>query len=289
MIKKMLATGLSAAVLLSFAGVARAQTSVDQLQALLQQVKVLQDQLAELQKKQGSTMTELKETIALARDLREGMTSDEVTALQELLAADPDVYPEGVISGYFGPLTAKAVRKFQAKHGIETVGTVGPKTRAKLNELAGNKDFACRAWGKLIAPGQLKKRVGNTDIDLSACAKVPEGIVKKLTGTTTATTTDTTAPVISNIDESDIEGSMADISWTTNERAKGTVWYSEDEDIEDELDDAESETASTFALEHTVDLTGLDTDTTYYYFIVVSDKAGNTATSSVKNFTTDDN
>ena len=60
--------------------------------------------------------------------------------LQTVLANDPDVYPNGLITGYFGPATLAAVKKFQVKYGIASSGNpgyglVGPKTRAKLNEL----------------------------------------------------------------------------------------------------------------------------------------------------------
>ncbi|MFH1956809.1 MAG: carboxypeptidase regulatory-like domain-containing protein, partial [Patescibacteria group bacterium] len=45
--------------------------------------------------------------------LRYGMTSDDVKRLQELLASDSEIYPEGIISGWFGQLTRKAVMAFQ--------------------------------------------------------------------------------------------------------------------------------------------------------------------------------
>ena len=64
-----------------------------------------------------------------------GDTSGEVRLLQEKLQAlgyfPADVSP----SGYFGPVTASAVKAFQQANGIETVGAVGPKTRAVLNQL----------------------------------------------------------------------------------------------------------------------------------------------------------
>lgn len=60
-----------------------------------------------------------------------------------MLAADPEIYPEGLITGYYGELTVKAVQKFQCKYNIvcagapETTGygLAGPITREKLNEL----------------------------------------------------------------------------------------------------------------------------------------------------------
>lgn len=74
--------------------------------------------------------------------LQTGMTSPDVVRLQTLLASRPDLYPQGTVSGYFGPLTLAAVEKFQVAYGIATpgasgYGVVGPKTRAKLAEVFG--------------------------------------------------------------------------------------------------------------------------------------------------------
>ena len=73
----------------------------------------------------------------LTRELSLGATGDDVTQLQAFLAADPSLYPEGKVTGYYGSLTVAAVRRFQAKYGISQVGRVGPQTLAKLNEVMG--------------------------------------------------------------------------------------------------------------------------------------------------------
>lgn len=75
------------------------------------------------------------QNLQFSANLKRGSSSSEVTRLQEFLKAMPDIYPEGITTGYFGTLTEKAVRRFQAKYGIEQVGIVGQKTRAKLNIL----------------------------------------------------------------------------------------------------------------------------------------------------------
>jgi murein L,D-transpeptidase YcbB/YkuD len=41
---------------------------------------------------------------------------------------------EQYITGFYGPITTEAVKKFQSDNGIEQTGTVGPLTRAKLLE-----------------------------------------------------------------------------------------------------------------------------------------------------------
>lgn len=78
------------------------------------------------------------------RSLALGMSSADVTNLQQALKTDSSIYPEGKVTGYFGALTLKAVKAFQEKYGIASEGQagygyVGPKTRAKLNELYGAK------------------------------------------------------------------------------------------------------------------------------------------------------
>ena len=72
--------------------------------------------------------------------LIEGSDNAQVSDLQEFLAKYPDIYPEGIVSGYFGPLTKKAVEKFQEKYGIAKAGEpgygqVGPLTSAQINNL----------------------------------------------------------------------------------------------------------------------------------------------------------
>lgn len=75
------------------------------------------------------------------RPLDVGASGTDVTALQTFLAKDPAIYPEGLITGYFGPLTARAVGRLQIKYGLiknstdPAAGYVGPKTRQLLNSL----------------------------------------------------------------------------------------------------------------------------------------------------------
>lgn len=76
-------------------------------------------------------------------NLTKGMKSSDVYRLQQLLARNAEIYPEGTLSGYFGSLTEAAVQRFQLKYGVvnsakdEGYGLVGPKTRAKLQEVFG--------------------------------------------------------------------------------------------------------------------------------------------------------
>jgi peptidoglycan hydrolase-like protein with peptidoglycan-binding domain len=77
-----------------------------------------------------------------------GSSNSDVIDIQTKLAQDSSIYPEGTISGYYGSLTEEAVKRFQTKYGIINYGTpnttgygvVGPKTRAKINEIFGGTD-----------------------------------------------------------------------------------------------------------------------------------------------------
>jgi hypothetical protein len=70
---------------------------------------------------------------AFSAPLYKGSRGAQVTALQKLLAQDVSLYPEQVVSGYFGALTELALKRFQerysiAKKGDSGYGFVGPKT-----------------------------------------------------------------------------------------------------------------------------------------------------------------
>ena len=96
--------------------------------------------------KEISEIKTLEVSPIFERDLEYGESSEEVRRLQQLLTSDKEIYPEGRITGYFGSLTLKAVQRFQCKYGIVCEGSpqttgfgrVGPKTRAKLQEVFGS-------------------------------------------------------------------------------------------------------------------------------------------------------
>ena len=73
--------------------------------------------------------------LSLTRYLEFGMSGSDVSALQTFLAADPTIYPEGLVTGYFGNLTRAAVIRFQQQYRVPPTGFVGPLTRAKINQL----------------------------------------------------------------------------------------------------------------------------------------------------------
>jgi len=64
-----------------------------------------------------------------------GARGENVIRLQTFLAQSPSLYPEGLVTGYFGVLTEAAVKRFQTANEIEAVGRVGPITLARINAL----------------------------------------------------------------------------------------------------------------------------------------------------------
>ncbi|MFA5080099.1 MAG: ABC transporter substrate-binding protein [Candidatus Paceibacterota bacterium] len=80
----------------------------------------------------------------LKHDLKLGDTGSEVKKLQECLAQDKDIYPDGTVNGRFGDLTKEAVIAFQEKYADEILkpsglnkgtGKVMGTTIKKLNSL----------------------------------------------------------------------------------------------------------------------------------------------------------
>ncbi|MBI2612302.1 peptidoglycan-binding protein [Candidatus Kaiserbacteria bacterium] len=77
--------------------------------------------------------------LSLGRNLRAGMEGEDVQKLQEFLIK-AGLLAEGKATGYFGPLTEAAVKKWQSAQGIVASGSaastgygvVGPKTRAAV-------------------------------------------------------------------------------------------------------------------------------------------------------------
>jgi peptidoglycan hydrolase-like protein with peptidoglycan-binding domain len=261
-----------------------ASSAAEILANLQAQIKLLNDQMANLRTQLEAankikneiknTTNEIKESLHLARTLKAGMSGDDIKTLQELLATDSDVYPEGLITGYYGKATERAVKRLQKKFCLDQVGHVGPLTLKKINELlqegAGNSgEHSSNASNSIHVPAGLLKA---------------SGILKKLCGNST-TTPDTTAPTSSAITVSNITVSSAKVKWTTNEFTSGKVWYSTTNGLT-ATSPASVAGPNNLTFSHEVTLTGLATGTTYYYIVVSTDASGNKLTSAQQSFMT---
>jgi peptidoglycan hydrolase-like protein with peptidoglycan-binding domain len=172
-----------------------------------------------------------------------GSTGTEVTELQAYLSLDRSIYPEGLVTGYYGPLTRAAVMRFQALHGIPQVGRVGPMTLASLNSLMGGAAIggSTDRSAPLVTSG-VRESVDNRDDSATlswTTNEVAQAWVHYGTDRITVreTMTPFTQPAVSGADEVEFEAS-----------------YSSSKSIE---------------------LEDLERDETYYYAIIVADTSGN--------------
>ena len=103
---------------------------------LLQKIAELKRKIASLQLQLAMMKTNQSNQYCsiFSGDLYYGMTSSEVKCLQQFLSnLGPGIYPEGLVTGYFGPLTQAAVKRYQALQGIITTGYFGILTRSAVN------------------------------------------------------------------------------------------------------------------------------------------------------------
>jgi len=98
----------------------------------------------------------------------------------------------------------------------------------------------------------------------------------------TFTTTDSGAPVISNVAVSNITATSATITWTTDEPATSVVHYGVSAGY------GADASVGGMSTSHSVTLTGLEDDTTYHFQVESTDEATNTATSNDDTFDTID-
>jgi len=67
--------------------------------------------------------------------LRVGSRNADVTTLQGFLASNKDIYPAGLVTGYFGGMTKNAVKKFQYAYDLSIDGIAGAMTKSKVNSV----------------------------------------------------------------------------------------------------------------------------------------------------------
>ena len=115
------------------------------------QIKFLEIEIARIQAEINEILAARSKRIScqyLGENLFYGTRDNKkVKCLQEFLKAQgPEIYPQGLITGFFGSLTRSAVIRFQEKYAPEILfplglkqgsGFVGPSTRAKINRILG--------------------------------------------------------------------------------------------------------------------------------------------------------
>src|SRR3989344_2705642 len=86
--------------------------------------------------------------------LKAGDSGNAVKELQLILKTDPAIYPEGITSGYYGSLTAAAVKRLQRRYRLAETGVfdeatqevvIPTKTRVDISVLTPNGN---ESWDK---------------------------------------------------------------------------------------------------------------------------------------------
>ncbi len=116
---------------------------------LLAQIAELKAKIAAVKKKIALIMEKRnkgKKECLISNNLYFGLRSKEVFCLQSILARDNSIYPEGLVTGFFGKLTRQAVIRFQEKYSnlvlkpiglAKGTGFVGPLTRKAIQKVFG--------------------------------------------------------------------------------------------------------------------------------------------------------
>jgi hypothetical protein len=175
--------------------------------------------------------------VTFIREMQIGMRGNDVSMLQSFLAADPSLYPEGLVTGYFGSLTKAAVARYQLRNGLPAVGRVGPRTLAVINQH--------------VTTGS----IGGFDD------------VAPIINSVTVNTTNSSATLTWNSNEN----AMAQVHYSTS-----SLVLTEATDVSKMSVSGSVVVAnSDFRVGHSVTITGLQSNTRYTYLIYVRDAAGN--------------
>lgn len=186
---------------------------------------------------------------SLYRQLELGMSGSDVGTLQTFLAQDATIYPQGLVTSYFGSLTKSAVSNFQARNGLDTVGRVGPLTMVAINaQMNGGSTSGSDVNSPII--NSVKVNVGRTTATIDW----------KTSEDSNATIFYNTSPI-----------TLTEGSAFTDANISGSRFLAH----------------SDFLTSHNANLTDLDSDTKYYYVVYVKDAAGNESLTWPETFNTD--
>lgn len=168
-----------------------------------------------------------------------GERNSDVTSLQTFFADNASIYPEGLITGYFGGLSSAAVRRFQAFYGFPQVGRVGPMTLEKINSL-----IATGGWVMADVSGPRFLNVSRAQSTSSAT------LTFNTNENTMARVVYNTSPLMFNEGDVNSNGFGAIGGYSANSN-------------------------SNMSTMHSITVPNLQSNTVYYYTVIATDAAGN--------------
>ena len=123
-------------------GTAQAETTTQTTRTNVELLKTIEGLRAEIRILKAqiaggpiASSTPAMKRFRLNQEFGIGASNDEIKQLQKILATDPSIYPEGMVTGYFGPLTSRAVARLQTKHKLENRGMLTSETRDFINSI----------------------------------------------------------------------------------------------------------------------------------------------------------
>lgn len=102
------------------------------------------------------------------------MRGDDIVELQKRLTAE-GIYG-GPITGFFGPLTREAVKKYQAKNKLIQDGIVGPNTLSFLNKTSSAPVYSSQG-ASLRQLVEVLISIGVISSDKAELARIVSGIL----------------------------------------------------------------------------------------------------------------
>jgi len=176
-----------------------------------------------------------------------GSTGADVYNLQTFLASNSDIYPAGLVTGYYGPLTQAAVQQYQLSYGISMVGAVGPITLASVNNTMSRR-YGIDVYGPTIYSVSVQPSQNTAQINWTATGYA-SGVVFY------STYPFSVAEAVGNFSNPSILGGLnASTAYAANGQS--------------------------------ITLTNLQSNTTYYYIIRATDASGNVSVSGQTTFVT---
>ena len=94
-----------------------------------------------LKREHGRTVISHETLYDFIYDSEIGKRGDDVQGLQEFL--NTEGYLSTTATGYFGPMTANAVARWQASQGVSAVGSMGPMSRERIRIWCGGGNTGC--------------------------------------------------------------------------------------------------------------------------------------------------
>lgn len=104
--------------------------------------------------------------LKISRTYKKGDTSEDIEHLQELLASQPTIYPEGYTTGFFGILTENAVKRFQEIQKLTITGEFDKPTIEVLLKQNENKYITLSPFkiGAVTLSRTLKRGMKGNDV-----------------------------------------------------------------------------------------------------------------------------